>query len=104
MDIASKIDELEHKYDDLVWYARANPDKPALPEIQEQRLQAMHQVETNHPRDVEALRRDPTNWQHGFNSGMLAAARLLSAYAKRKGAARQAAIEHAEEEFPMLDT
>jgi hypothetical protein len=39
-----------------------------------------------------------SDWQHGFNSGMLAATRLIRSYVQKED------IALAEEEFPLLDT
>ncbi len=87
------LDELEQKYFDLVHLARSDPDNQ-LPH---------HAVLIEkYPNEYDALA-DPEkgDWQHGFNSGMLASVRLLRVFATTKSRKRQ---REAVEEFPFLDT
>jgi hypothetical protein len=73
--IQKKIDALETKYFDLVWLARRNPQQDAG-------MDCYQRVVKQYPEELLKLQ-DPDNgdWQHGFNSGMLACVRLLRAYA-----------------------
>jgi hypothetical protein len=73
--IREKIDELVGKYFELVWLARKDPEEFAGKDFYEK-------VAQKYPKELLKLQ-DPNNgdWQHGFNSGMLACARLLTAYA-----------------------
>lgn len=71
------------KYLDLVWFARSNPDKL----IEEERyevvqtvVKSLQEIADKYPQEVLELHDDETNWQHGFNSGILAYSRFLSAY------------------------
>jgi hypothetical protein len=91
-DFAVEIAAWEQKYFDLVWYARTTPDEPVS---QPGRIR----VEAAWSADLEALRSDESNWQHGFNSGCLAAFRLVQGLLGSDSDA-----ELAREEFPFLDT
>jgi hypothetical protein len=80
------------KYCDLVWLARKLPDDWENPiiKLQIDVVCNKYPTETN-----DLLYNDEQNWHHGFNSGILAALRLVSC-----------ARIYPEniEEFPMLDT
>ncbi|MCT0247669.1 hypothetical protein [Synechococcus sp. CS-205] len=101
---------LTDKYMQLVWYARSMPtDDPsweAYPShIKEGALNSQARVEEHFPDETDSLAcPDSGDWEHGFNSGMLAAARLLLAYLhpQADGAEWDQQIEDAEEEFPAL--
>lgn len=73
--IREKIDELICRYFDLVWIASKDPIEFAGKDFYER-------VAQKYPEELLKLQ-DPGDgdWQHGFNSGMLACARLLYAYA-----------------------
>ena len=97
------IAAMEEKYSNLVWYARKAPpedaeywsDTPA--EIKTAALNEMAKVEEMSPDEVDALKcPNCGNWNHGFNSGMLAALRFVMHAAEDP--------EEAQEDFPMLDT
>jgi hypothetical protein len=70
------IDDFERRYFDLVWYARRDKDELLQNEWFEALIQ-MLRIEKEWKDDVNNLVEDPTNWTHGFNSGMLAAMRLV---------------------------
>jgi hypothetical protein len=91
-DFLLELDAWEKKYFDLVWYARTTPDEP-ISQAGRQRVEAAWSA------DLEELRSDDTNWQHGFNSGCLAAFRLVHGLLGSKDDA-----EFAREQFPFLDT
>ena len=91
-EVIDKLAEMEQKYFDLVWYARTSPDEPAS-------QPGRRRVEAAWSADLEALRSDESNWQHGFNSGCLAAFRLVQGLLGSDSDA-----ELAREEFPFLDT
>ena len=84
--------ELMEKYCDLVWLARKLPDDWENPiiKLHIDVVCNTHPTETN-----DLLYSDEQNWHHGFNSGILAALRLVSC-----------ARIYPEniKEFPMLDT
>jgi hypothetical protein len=86
------LQEKEEKYFSLVWYAKRNPND--LPkEIQKHR----REIEEIYLDEIIAFWECEDNWQHGFNSGMLAGIRyILDVACDRQ--------EEAEEEFPFLDT
>ena len=83
---AQKIAELEKKFCDLVWFARSNPASDTdywmkVPEdIRTGAFKSQMRVEEDYPDEVAQLRDwdvDKSNWQHGFNSGCLAAFRYV---------------------------
>jgi hypothetical protein len=94
------------KYEKLIWYARrpSRDDEVGwanqLPnqEIRDKALNEMARVEEMFPGDVNRLKSPSQgDWQHGFNSGMVAALRwVIEAGAE--------SIESAEANFPELDT
>jgi hypothetical protein len=87
-----ELDAWEKKYFDLVWYARTSPDDPVS-------QPGRRRVEAAWSADLEELRSDDSNWQHGFNSGCLAAFRLVQGLL---GSPDDADV--ARETFPFLDT
>lgn len=97
------IQKMHDKYRDLVWYARKPPkddpwwdDVPAR--IMKDAFDNMDRVEAEYPEEVEQLQDpDSGDWKHGFNSGMLAALRLVMC-------AEEFGTEQALELFPELDT
>jgi len=91
-DLFREIGKLEERYCDLVWYARSNPDEPLIRAVRER-------VEETYPNEVKALASVEGQWEHGFNSGCLAAFRLVLGML---GSAEDA--EFAKQEFPFLDT
>lgn len=75
--------EFMSKYLDLVWFARSNPDELVEQERYEMVkgvIESLQKIADKHPKEVVELCEDETNWQHGFNSGVLAYARFLSEY------------------------
>lgn len=71
------------KYFNLVWFARSNPEKLVEEEHYEMvkpAVEAMQKVLDKYPIETQELIEDDTNWQHGFNSGILAYSRFLSSY------------------------
>lgn len=93
-EIIDEVKNLERKYFDLVWYARSSSKDDHIKGIKVKRKR----IEELHPDEVKNLiKRNNQNWDHGFNSGMLAGMRYvlsLAVYGK----------EDAEEDFPFLDT
>ena len=104
------IEKLREKYLDLVWYARAPRDgrqkkvtlqaarhrHPDTPEdILQGLLEQAQRIERMYPDEVAKLNdRNADNWDHGFNSGMLAALRLIPNSTRISN--------QAQSEFPML--
>lgn len=106
MKSAPRIDpglqKLLKKYESLVWYARKHPsDHPyweTVPEdIRKGALDAVAQVQEHHPEECDHLKGKDGDWQHGFNSGVLAALRwvITSEFEGRRAA---------DKAFPELDT
>ena len=87
------------KYHDLVWYARSSPD--CYPDKEDDLRAAVFlnqtAIEAAYPKETGNLGSEDGQWHHGFNSGMLAAARFI-------GDLLDGNLELAREEFPMLDT
>ena len=106
------VRELREMYFDLVWYARkprengkvtlehareVMPDTPD--DILQRMVQAAKRIEEMYPNEVAALNDqdlETRNWAHGFNSGMLAALRLVK---PSVGISNRAL-----EDFPALDS
>jgi len=107
--------EFYKKYSTLVWYARkprmGNGDLPSMLEVQtfpefkdtppdviKGMLIAMMKAQADYPEDCAELDNEKSdNWQHGFNSGMLACISFVFT-------ADECGLEDARAEFPMLDT
>ncbi len=105
--VLEKLGELAGKYFDLVWYARSDPDcyadDPDMSDsLRAQVFMAQAGVEANYPEEVKDLNsQEITNWTHGFNSGMLAAIRLVRT---ALDGSEFGGMELALDEFPFLDT
>ena len=92
--LMKRVQEFENQYFDLVWYARQDKtdlNHPGRKPIERIRIEYQDQV--------AALCGVSSDWHHGFNSGCLAAVRLILGLL---GTVEEA--EQAEEEFPFLDT
>ena len=93
-EIIDEVVEIESKYFDLVWYARSRPEHEEIPKVLENR----QRIEAQYPSEIKSLTqgRNP-DWEHGFNSGMLAGMRyILDMVDMGK--------DFADEAFPFLDT
>jgi hypothetical protein len=75
------VSELMGKYFDLVWLARKDEDE-LIKEERYEILKTIRDIEAKYPQEVKELYECESNWQHGFNSGMLACLRFLSEYIK----------------------
>jgi hypothetical protein len=93
-EIIDEVKTLERKYFELVWYARSSPKNDHIKGSKVNRKR----IEELYPDEVKNLiKRNNQNWDHGFNSGMLAGMRYvlsMAVYGK----------EDAEADFPFLDT
>ena len=74
--------ELLEKYESLVWYARSRPaDDPSWADTPEDirtgALNSQAKVEEMYPDEVDKIKSASGDWEHGFNSGMLACLRLV---------------------------
>ncbi len=101
-DVLELIEAKEEKFQKLVWFARKHPsDDPfwdTVPaDIKQGALNAASRVEEMFPNETDALKcPDCSDWNHGFNSGVLAALRFVMHAAEDP--------EAAQDEFPELDT
>lgn len=106
VDLVGTILELESKYSKLVWYARKAPAKnvsyweDTQDEIKKTFLDLMKEVEDKYPIETTELKdTDRGDFNHGFNSGCLAAFRfLLTSLDESEG------ISSAISSFPDLET
>jgi hypothetical protein len=101
-EIGELVSQMEEKYFDLVWFARRSED--ALLVLTEEGVEphkeahaAVRKIVSLYPADIQELMQDEDNWQHGFNSGMLAGMRYVLTLMTD-------GEEVAAEEFPFLDT
>lgn len=107
-----RLRAMAEKYERLVWYARSHPaDHPfwdTVPaETKQGALNCQAKVQEEFPDELDLLCCPGCgDWHHGFNSGMLAAARLLLAYLHPQDDPEEwdQQIEEAEAEFPELFT
>ena len=101
-DVLALIAAKEEQAERLVWYARKAPaDHPSwdnVPaDIKQGALNSASRVEEMFPDETDALKcPECSDWNHGFNSGMLAALRFVLHAAEDP--------DEAEECFPELDT
>lgn len=63
------------KYFHLVWYARNCDKRKHLENENYETMGTLQVIQNKFPEDVAKIGKDD-NWNHGFNSGMLAASRL----------------------------
>ena len=111
-DVCAGVYRMANKYDRLVWYARKAPsDHPSwdgVPEdIKTGALNEAACVSEMYPDETDNLRGETGDWEHGFNSGMLAAMRwILDAcdLDDLEGFGPIGSVDYADENFPSLDT
>lgn len=60
------------KYNDLVWFARASPERNP------QSASPYMQIANKYPAECDEIKSMDGDWAHGFNSGVLATSRLYS--------------------------
>lgn len=99
-DINKELANFENRYFSLVWYARSNPEKINDENLRLKIEERMNKISNEYSSDVEKLISCHDNFQHGFNSGCLAAFRLALGLLSNDSAEREFAIEN----FPFLDT
>lgn len=112
--ITKCFEQMETKYERLVWYARSGfKPLPGVPqEIIEGAKNAQSQVEEMYPDEIDSLK-DPQrgDWSHGFNSGMLASLRFVLEALSTEEVHEEdgeefliGGLENAKLSFPELDT
>lgn len=90
--VEGRLRAFEQKYFELVWIARRKPGE-------EVGAESAARIEKIWADEVAKLSGEDGQWQHGFNSGCLAAFRLALGL---MGDSSEA--EFAEDNFPFLDT
>jgi hypothetical protein len=91
-ELLENLQQTRDKYVDLLWYARSNPKHINIKRVKENK----ERIETLYPSEVKGLQ-EQGDWNHGFNSGMVAALRYILTI-------DELGKEVADEEFPMLDS
>jgi len=111
------LSSMEEKYCDLVWYARKPTEgigkiwedndwyKDLDEETVENIRKSVKEIAKAFPTETMSLSLEyglsnGSDWQHGFNSGMLAFTRLLSGLADEEEANRKGSVDW----FPELDS
>ena len=111
------LSSMEEKYCDLVWYARKPTEgigkiwedndwyKDLDEETVENIRKSVKEIAEAFPGETISLSLEyglsnGSDWQHGFNSGMLAFTRLLSGLADEEEANRKGSVDW----FPELDS
>lgn len=92
-EILETVLEKEKKYSALVWFARVNPElfsNKIIRERYEEKIKL-------YPQETFELLHGDSNWNHAFNSGVLAGMRYILTL-------DEDGKEQADEEFPFLDT
>ena len=93
-ELIEEVIKLDKKYCDLVWYARSSPKNDHIKGVLENRKR----IEESYPNEVNNLLNGRnSDWEHGFNSGMLAGMRYILDLVEN-------GKEEADEYFPSLDT
>jgi len=85
--------EQEEKYFNLVWFARKSQKDMEIPEVKKGVLEVIKK----YPTEVKNLQGKDGDWEHGFNSGCLAAFRFIIT-------AMTENVEDAKDFFPELDS
>ena len=93
IQVKEKAVEMETKYCNLVWYARKSEDNMKLPAVRAFALQ----LEEKFSEEISQLKSGNADFQHGFNSGCLAAYRHILSM-------MESSVEEADEMFPELDS
>ena len=97
-EILELVIEKEQKYCDLVWYARKTPDQyNTIPKVKEN----VDRIEKLYPTETKNLVSETGDWEHGFNSGMLAGMRYVMTLFDT---GPMGGKEQADEDFPFLDS
>ena len=91
--LVENILQKQNKYVDLLWYARSNPLNESIEGVKENK----ERIEELYPNEVKELQSENGDWQHGFNSGMVAALRYVLTM-------DDLGLDQADEEFPNLDS
>jgi hypothetical protein len=91
--LLENILQKQDKYADLLWYARSMPEHESIKGVKENK----ERIENLYPNEVKELQSERSDWQHGFNSGMVAALRYILTM-------DDLGLEQANKEFPELDS
>lgn len=101
-EIEQHVSRMEDKYGRLVWFARRSEDNLlVLSEdgVQENKqiMNKLKEIQELYPAEVTELLGDEGDWEHGFNSGMLAGMRYVMTLMSM-------GEEYAEDWFPELSS
>ncbi len=81
-------------YTDMLWFARTNETTLSTIELARKNYD---RIESQFPELVDKLRNDDSNFEHGFNSGVVAAIRYMLDL-------KETDLENARQNFPDLDS
>ena len=95
-DVEKRLSEMEKKYFDLVWFARTGSAAVQDGNIS---MPGVVRVKMKYPGECARLSGEEGAWEHGFNSGCLAAFRFALGLMGNKTDQQMA-----EDDFPFLDT
>lgn len=95
--------EMEEKYANLVWLGDQKTEthhhRDDFASVARRILYA--ETSRKYPQEFQKLSSGATEWERGFNAGVLAATRLLIVYATEDATGES--IEQAEKEFPNVE-
>jgi hypothetical protein len=103
-----KMADMNDKYTRLLWYARVSSSDKQLPRVNKDGKlidfidEHMKEIEELYPEETKALSGEHANWQHGFNSGIVAASRYFLSLSEKVYGEDAELI--AEGSFPDLDS
>ena len=97
-EIEARLTEFNSRYGDLIWYARSDAAKHDA-KTNASIAKSQQEMRQKYPKDCADLDGEHSNWQHGFNSGLLAAVRWLD-----EALDETMGIEEADLLFPNLYT
>jgi hypothetical protein len=93
-DVFKEMIELHSVYTDMLWFARTNETTLSTIELARKNYD---RIESQFPELVDKLRNDDSNFEHGFNSGVVAAIRYMLDL-------KETDLENARQNFPDLDS
>ncbi len=96
--VASQVEKLHGKYSDFLWFARKTEKGEETLSLVRKKCKQIREL---YPEECERLASSENgDWQNGFNSGMLAAVRLIGAIVDGE----KDCTTNTEDAFPDSDT